>query len=419
MNNNLSNSEIQFIQSILKKLGYYDGLIDAIIGEKTQNAIRLFQEQENLPVTVELDSETMNVLNKYLLGFETYSIKEGDTLYSIANNNNSSVQSIITANPDINPFLLQEGLEINIPYNYNIIPTDISYSYDILKINIEGLKKRYPFIITDSIGTSVDNRKIYRIRIGNGARKVSYNASHHANEWITSSLLMSWLERFLDIYSLEGSIKGFSTEEIWNRATIDLVPMVNPDGVELVTNGLDNITVNRDEILAWNNYNEDFSKWKANINGVDLNRNYDADFEEYKSLEAEFGVTGPASALYAGPEPGSEPESRALIQLTQSNDYRLVLAYHTQGQVIFWNYRDLQPEEYYNIALAFNEVSGYALARPELSQSYAGYKDWFIKAFRRPGYTIEVGKGVNPLPIDQFPMIYENNEEFLLLASII
>ena len=50
--------------------------------------------------------------------------------------------------------------------------------------------------------------------------------------------------------------------------------------------------------------------------------------------------------------------------------------------------------------------------------AYAGYKDWFIKHFRRPGYTIEAGSGENPLPLSQFPEIYRDNLGILVTAAL-
>ena len=50
--------------------------------------------------------------------------------------------------------------------------------------------------------------------------------------------------------------------------------------------------------------------------------------------------------------------------------------------------------------------------------SFAGYKDWFIKVFRRPGFTIEAGSGENPLPIGQFEEIYRDNLGILVTAAM-
>jgi len=416
---NISKSKIREIQGLLNKLGYYNYSIDGFIENYTIDAIKNFQKNNNLKITGELDQSTIDKIDDYLTGYVLHTIENGDTLFDIARKYNTLVWRIITANPNVNPFDLTIGTSIIVPLNFQIVPTNIPYTYSVLENNIMGLSKRYPFLRFDSIGNSVDGRQLYRIRIGNGSNHVIYNGAHHANEWITTPLLMKWIEVFSEVYSRKGSIRGYDTDQIWNYATIDIVPMVNPDGVELVIDGVDNITANKDQLIKWNFGNENFNDWKSNINGVDLNRNYDAGWKEYKELEKEFGVTGPGPFLYGGTKPESEPESLAMANLTRSIDTRLVLAYHTQGQVIFWNYKDLQPEISLYIGETFAKASGYELASEDLSQSFAGYKDWYILDFRKPGYTIEVGKGKNPLPIDQFDMIYENNEELLLLASII
>ena len=64
-------------------------------------------------------------------------------------------------------------------------------------------------------------------------------------------------------------------------------------------------------------------------------------------------------------------------------------------------------------------MSGYDLGETTGITSYAGYKDWFIEKFRRPGYTIEVGLGENPLPISQFNKIYSDNIKVLLEGATI
>jgi g-D-glutamyl-meso-diaminopimelate peptidase len=95
------------------------------------------------------------------------------------------------------------------------------------------------------------------------------------------------------------------------------------------------------------------------------------------------------------------------------------MAYHTQGQVIYYQYSNFTPPESQRIAQIFSNVSGYAISANPGEASFAGYKDWFIQDFRRPGFTIEVGMGANPIPISQFPQIYQQNEEILLLGALV
>ena len=62
-------------------------------------------------------------------------------------------------------------------------------------------------------------------------------------------------------------------------------------------------------------------------------------------------------------------------------------------------------------------ASGYTLEATPYESAFAGYKDWFIQNFRRPGYTIEAGRGENPLPISQFREIYSDCLPILLIAA--
>lgn len=93
--------------------------------------------------------------------------------------------------------------------------------------------------------------------------------------------------------------------------------------------------------------------------------------------------------------------------------FSLILAYHAQGEVIYWRYLDYEPADSRRIAEYFGEVSGYRVEETPSTSGYAGFKDWFIQEYNRPGYTIEVGMGVSPLPMSQFAGIYEDNRLIL------
>lgn len=301
-----------------------------------------------------------------------------------------------------------------------IVPTNVPYSYEILESNIWALKGTYPFIEVETAGSSVLGKSLYYVRLGYGPKQFFYNGAHHALEWITSPLLMKFIENFAAAYAAGGSIKGYSIPYIWEQSSIFIVPMVNPDGVDLVINGLSPDNPFYQDLLRWNNTGLPFSEvWEANIRGVDLNLNYPAGWEEAKALEPQFGVTGPAPTGYGGPAPLSEPESSTMVNFTRQHDFRLVISYHSQGRVIYWQFQNLAPPESLQIAQQFANISGYRIAEPGLMEAYAGYKDWFIQEYRRPGFTIEVGSGKNPLPLSQLPGIYEENEEIMLLAPLL
>jgi g-D-glutamyl-meso-diaminopimelate peptidase len=324
----------------------------------------------------------------------------------------------MVANPGLNPFNLIVGTKIKVPYLIPVVDTNVDYTYDILKMDIEGLKELYPFLEVTSEGKSVLGKELYTIKLGEGPNKIFYNGAHHALEWITAPLLMKFIEDFSKAYSLEQKIDGYNPEDIWNNSTIYIMPMVNPDGVDLVLNGLSKDNPYYNDLIKWNNGSTDFSRvWSANNRGVDLNHNYDASWQESKDSEIYYGVEGPGPRRYSGSYPVSEPEVKAVVDFTNKILPQLVLAYHSQGKVIYWNYNNMATDRMKNIGQELAAEAGYILAETYGSASYAGYKDWVIKEFMKPGYTVEVGLGINPLPISQFDQIYKENLGLLLKAT--
>lgn len=413
-------TDVMEIQALLKKIGYDPGPIDGVFGRQTQQAVINFQRDNGLTPDGVIGPQTYKVLNPLLIGYDTYYIQPGDTLWKIARNYYTTLNKVITANPGINPYNLSIGQQITVPYGIDVVDTNIDYTYEIMERDIRGLVQRYPFLEVGVAGQSVLGRNLYYIKMGDGPNKVFYNGGIHALEWLPTPMLMKFIEQFSKAYSEGGNIRGYNIRDIWNQSTIYIMPMINPDGIDLVLNGLQRDNPYYEQLLQWNDTGLPFSQvWQANIRGVDLNHNYDALWEEYAQLAEELGYGNPGPTRYPGPSPESEPETKTVVDFVKNNDFRLVLAYHSQGQVIYWNFEDLAPPEARRIGELFEQVSGYRLAETYGTASYSGMKDWFIKEYIRPGYTIETGIGKNPLPISQLDMIYDNNEELLLLAAVV
>ena len=156
------------------------------------------------------------------------------------------------------------------------------------------------------------------------------------------------------------------------------------------------------------------SGWKANIRGIDLNLQYPAGWSTAREIKFAQGYTRPGPRDYVGPAPLVAPESLAMYGFTRALDPLLTLSYHTQGRVIYWQYDGYDVPGSEAIARQFAAVSGYAVADTPYASGHAGYKDWFIQDYRRPGFTIEAGSGENPLPLSQFPDIWSDNLGILL-----
>ena len=281
--------------------------------------------------------------------------------------------------------------------------------------------KTYPFCRTEVIATTAFQRPVSTLVIGNGPRKVIYSASHHANEWITSLVLLKFAEELAQAIAENGMLFDVEAQKIADAATIYMVPMVDPDGVDLVTGAIPpgSIPYESARNLAEFYPNIPFPNgWKANLLGVDLNLQYPAGWLQAREIKFSQGFTRPGPRDYVGRSPLNQLESRALAGYTEFIDPALVLAYHSQGEVIYWQFNDYIIPGAKELGEAFARVSGYTLEDTPFESSFAGYKDWFIKNFLRPGYTIEVGQGESPLPLSQFDKIYTDNLGILVIAAL-
>jgi len=303
----------------------------------------------------------------------------------------------------------------------SIVNTAVPITAKSCEEMILEIVKTYPFCRTELLSSTAFQRPIRTLVIGNGPRKVIYTAAHHANEWITSLVLLKFAEELAQAMMSEGQIFDRDARSIATAATIYMVPMVNPDGVDLVVGAIDESDLQYD--LA-QRISRDYPRipfpdgWKANLLGTDLNLNYPAGWLMAREIKFSQGFVRPAPRDYVGRAPLNQLETQALAGYAEAVDPALVLAYHSQGREIYWQFRDYEVPGAEELGQQMARVSGYTLAQAPYNSSFAGYKDWFIQQFRRPGYTIEVGSGNNPLPLSQFDEIYRDNVGILTVAAL-
>ena len=380
-----------------------------------------FQAANNLPQTGVADERTQAALEPYLLGYRTVRLAQGDTFWRLAQEFGATTQAIAAANPALNPQRLPVGTMVVIPLGFAVVPTDVPMTARLCRLCLQGIAKRYPFCQLQQLTTTAFGRPVTALRIGQGPRRVIYSAAHHANEWITATLLLAFAEDLAKAIAFGGDIGGSQGRALAEACTAYLIPMVDPDGVDLVTGALDS----QGEEYAYARSLAAFypnipfpSGWKANLLGTDLNLNYPAGWSTARGIKFSQGFTRPGPRDYVGAAPLDQRETIALARFTRQIDPDLVLAYHSQGQVIYWQFQDIQVPGARELGEQFAAVSGYSLEDTPYNSAFAGYKDWFIQDFRRPGYTIEVGYGVNPLPLQQFPAIYRDNLGILTLGML-
>lgn len=342
-----------------------------------------------------------------------HTVRPGDTLWLLSRQRGLPVDALLLLNPAVDPNRLTVGMQLNVPVRVTWFIVDTIKPYDsaALLSDLSRLADVYPFIRRQNIGSSVLGRPIPELRVGRGGTVVHVNGSFHANEWITSAILIRFLNHYALALTNGTPIRGLQMRPFYDAVTLSMVPMVNPDGVDLVIRGLPDEEPHRSRVLSLNGGSTDFSGWKANIRGVDLNDQFPALWER----EVARNPTVPGPRDYPGTAPLTEPEAIAMAELTRRGNFARVLAFHTQGEEIYWGFQNLEPPESEGMVNEFARVSGYRPVRT--IESYAGFKDWFIQDWRRPGFTVELGSGVNPLPLSQYGEIYEEALG-ILLASL-
>ena len=415
---NDTGPEVELLQLALTRAGFPPaGGIDGVFGPATRAALIRFQAANSLKTDGIAGPMTQRAIRPWLVGYETVTVRPGDTMYKIAGRFSADLAAVIGANPTVDPLNLQIGSRLTVPLPFNVVPVEAAFTSTLLAYCIEGLKARYPFIEIGSAGKSVMGRDLKYIVVGKTSKKLFLNASHHANEWITSLFAMRFLEEYLNAISSGSKINGYDAIELYSSVCFICLPMVNPDGVDLVTGEIAPGSVRYENARRMNYLKLPFPKgWKANIDGIDLNLQYPAGWEKAREIKFAQGYTRPGPRDYVGPAPLAAPESEALYELTKLSDYHMTLSYHTAGKVIYWKYDGFEPTDSRKIGEALSAASGYPLElTPEFS-GYAGYKDWFIREYDRPGYTIEAGFGISPLPLSQFQSIYAENAPLVLAA---
>jgi len=284
----------------------------------------------------------------------------------------------------------------------------MGYDYSNLVRDAQNLIKAHKCMELFSIGESVMEKKLLCIKAGSGKRKLFINGAHHGLEYLTAAFIMKFLAEYAECMENNGEMFGYSPLELSKKTSLYAVPMVNPDGVDIATNGIDITNPHHRKLISLVGIHSFNKVWQANVRGVDINHNYNAG---WRVVEAR-----PSPSRYSGPYSESEPETKAIVEFVRSMDFDMLMAFHSQGGEIYYDYDGKAEARSRKLASEFASVSGYVAASPEGSAAFGGCKDWFIDEFGKAGFTIEIGHGKNPLPLDMLDIIYEENARLLLCA---
>lgn len=296
------------------------------------------------------------------------------------------------------------------------IDNNEKFTYLNYKHQVNFLARKFPSLTLADCGKSLLGKTIYGFVIGEGRENILYVGGTHGLEWITSLLLLRFSERLARAYENKDSIRGFDVADILKKKKLIIIPELNPDGIEIALVGAEGCGKYKNQNIEI--CNGDFSYWSANARGVDINHNFNADWYSLRKKEQKNGISGPSPRRYGGKYPESEPETKAVTRICRNVDIGLLMTFHSQGEEIYYDYGNNTPEKSLYIAKMLASVTDYTLVKNEGLASSGGLKDWFIEEFGRPAFTVEVGKGKNPLPISDFDDIYERVEPMMIAGLL-
>ncbi len=270
------------------------------------------------------------------------------------------------------------------------------------------LMNKYKAIKRSVIGKTALNREIVSYTFGkdNGTLMCG---TFHSMERITCTMLYKFLDDVCSVCNKNEKLLKYISKK-----GLTVVPMVNPDGVQICVNGIKSAAKYSNLVYTClKRENKPHTRWQSNARGVDINHNFDAGYNELKKREKESGIVAPSSTRYGGECAESEEETKALCKLCRDKKFEKAVALHTQGQEIYYDFSEYTPEKSICVATALSKISGYKVSRPQGLAVGGGFKDWFIKEFHRMAFTLEIGKGENPLSPDVIITEYEKVRKML------
>lgn len=300
---------------------------------------------------------------------------------------------------------------VSVPVNI-VNEKDTLYSYEDMEKDLKLLQKYYPDRVTLKVlEKTADKRNIYCMILGNpkAKKKILVHGSIHAREYMNTQILMESMERYVRQYA-KGKYKNMKYSALFHKVAVYMVPMVNPDGVTISQYGIVKIKNSdlRNHLKKMKKYGGGYSRWKANAQGVDLNRNFPKDWGKGNL------TSRPSSERYGGKKPISENESKALVRLVKNlSGLQACISYHSQGRLLYWDFgqKGKVRNKTYSFMKMLQSVTGYKPVTEYSAYKGCGEFGHYANVIRKvPNITVETGTGNAPVPRNQFRTIYNQNK---------
>ena len=299
-------------------------------------------------------------------------------------------------------------------YEEDVVDFRSCYTNDAMREDLALLQRLMPSRFSyRSLGTTADGRDIFCAVLGSGygSSQIVIDAGTHGSEYLNPAAVMRTVEYCLRNYD-SVVYRGKTVREILSDTDLYILPMLNPDGIAISQFGLeglhsaalaDSVKAIYERQAALKRTKDSLSDylrvWKANANGVDLNRNF---LFERTGMSYDTGVYEPANEEYAGDRNHPEAETAAYRTLIESLPHPVaVLSIHSQGNLIYSDCRQslAVKKKARRLARLIGEQTGYFIVSSDSFVSASA--DWTTIEKEIPSVTVECGKGHNPLPLEQ------------------
>ena len=298
---------------------------------------------------------------------------------------------------------------------YYVTCSNGKYTYNAMVNDLVSLTKFHqedkPVKLT-SIGKTLDSRSIYCLRIGNpnAKKRIFLCAGIHGREYMNPYFVMDNIEDMLNHYDTYYKSKGFSYRQLYSSVCLYVVPMINPDGTTIAqmgSSGIRNTSLRANVEKAKKRLRISYSRWKGNARNVNLNRNYSIGWKKLSTYNKE-GTSGSKA--------GSEPETKAIINLVETIKPTAVISYHSMGELFYWGYAIDKSSTCYKQSYAMKKITSkltgyYAVPCHKSKREAVGcLEDWLAYKKKIPNVCIETGSVSCPLPASQYSKIYSKNK---------
>lgn len=296
--------------------------------------------------------------------------------------------------------------------NNFIVDTSDTYYLNKIYSDIDMLTIKYKHILSkEIIGKSVEGRDLIALRLSSSDRNekpsVLFTGGIHAREDFSVMLCMKMMDYYCYHYSENNRLSYYNVKKIIDEVNMFFIPVVNPDGLNIVHNGI-KASANYEKLKTMKIWGEDHTFWKANANGVDLNKNFDDGNWDIRVCVP--GTDIPCSDRFKGYYPNSEPETIALINFCHKIRPTLMVTYHCSGNCTFWadsgthkSFEGLDEKIMDEFADKFIYRKTKVSQNPEIYG--CGFENWFRKKMKRPAFCIELSpyvEGGNQHPDNMF-----------------